>query len=452
MGKITRLSLLSSIAIAAGFGVLRLTARPASSASVLTGQSAFTDYTKEAPGVRRKITVADLPKPFATPSADNGPDVVPRPEGAWPKTLPGFKVDLYTSGLDWPREIRKAPNGDLFVAESRSGKVRIFAGVGQRRETGEKFGIRERVSSALMELPGIRSATTRNGCTWPTRTQLCGTPIRAATWRRRDRPETVIAKVPAGGGHWTRDLAFSPDGKKMFVSVGSASNVHDPDTHPAENHRANILEYTPEGKFVKVYAAGIRNPAGITIQPETGELWCRVNERDAAGRQPGTGLHHACEGRRFLRLAVVLHGRSSGSAPRRQASGAEGQGYRARRASSTAQRFAQLTFYEGKQFPSEYHGDLFAAEHGSWNKKARAGYEVIRVPLKNGGHRRIRGFRHRLCDRRWTGLGTSSGRGRRAGRIVICHRRRHQIDLARQLFQITDRISNEAGDRFAASG
>ena len=130
MGKITRVSLLASIAIAAGVGVFRLTARPASSGSVLTGQSAFTDYTKEAPGVRRKITAADLPKPFQTASAGNGPTVVPRPEGAWPKTLPGFKVDLYATGLDYPREIRKAPNGDLFVAENHKGMVRVFRGLG----------------------------------------------------------------------------------------------------------------------------------------------------------------------------------------------------------------------------------------------------------------------------------------------------------------------------------
>ena len=97
-----------------------------------------------------------------------------------------------------------------------------------------------------------------------------------------------IADLPGGGrlrggGHWTRDLVFSQDGSKLFASVGSHSNVDDPDTHPEEFHRADVLEFTPEGKFVKVYAWGIRNCVGEAINPITGELWCSTNERDALG-------------------------------------------------------------------------------------------------------------------------------------------------------------------------
>ncbi|HTZ88874.1 MAG TPA: hypothetical protein VMA71_00960, partial [Alloacidobacterium sp.] len=97
--------------------------------TVLTGQAAFTDYSKESPGVIRKLTVADLPAPYATKGVDNGADLVPRPDGAWPKTLPGFKVELYYTGLDQPRLIRTAPNGDLFVAISYQNKVMVFRGV-----------------------------------------------------------------------------------------------------------------------------------------------------------------------------------------------------------------------------------------------------------------------------------------------------------------------------------
>ena len=99
------------------------------SAEILTGQSAFTDYTKESPGVRRKLTVADLPAPYATLSADNPSHVVDRPANAWPQGPPGFKVTLYATELDNPRLIRTAPNGDLFLAESQSGKIRVFRGV-----------------------------------------------------------------------------------------------------------------------------------------------------------------------------------------------------------------------------------------------------------------------------------------------------------------------------------
>jgi glucose/arabinose dehydrogenase len=383
MGKITRLSLLSSIAVAAGFGVFRLTARPASSASVLTGQSAFTDYTKEAPGVRRKITVADLPKPFATPSAGNGPDVVPRPEGAWPKTLPGFKVDLYTSGLDGPREIRKAPNGDLFVAESSSGKVRIFRGLGSDGKP-EKSSV---FASGFHEPYGLAWYPLGDSPKWLYVANTNSVVRYAYTngdLEAKGQPETVIAKVPSGGGHWTRDLAFSPDGNKLFVAVGSASNVNDPDTHPAETHRANILEYTPDGKFVKVYAAGIRNPAGIAIQPETGELWCSVNERDELGDNLVPDyITHVKEGG-FYGWPWFYMGDHQD--PRLEGKHPELKGKITVPDVLLQPHNASLgiTFYEGKQFPSEYHGELFAAEHGSWNKKARAGYEVIRVPLKNG--------------------------------------------------------------------
>jgi glucose/arabinose dehydrogenase len=196
--------------------------------------------------------------------------------------------------------------------------------------------------------------------------------------------ETVITEIPAGGGHWTRDLAFSLDGKKLFVSVGSRSNVDDPDTHPAEKNRANILEFTPEGKFVKIYASGIRNPVGIAVQPETGDLWCSVNERDALGDNlvPDYITHVKEDG--FYGWPWYYMGDHQD--PRHEGAHPELKGkvivpdvlLQPHNAS------LQITFYEGNQFPAEYHGEIFAAEHGSWNKSKRAGYEVIRVPLKDG--------------------------------------------------------------------
>ena len=99
---------------------------------VVTGPNAFTDYKQEKPGIFRKITVADLPQPYATKSSPNSPTRGERPEGAWPITLPGFKVNLYAEGLDHPRELRAAPNGDIFAAESDTGSVEVFAASRQR--------------------------------------------------------------------------------------------------------------------------------------------------------------------------------------------------------------------------------------------------------------------------------------------------------------------------------
>jgi glucose/arabinose dehydrogenase len=196
--------------------------------------------------------------------------------------------------------------------------------------------------------------------------------------------EVLVPDLPPGGGHWTRDLAFSKDGKRMFVAVGSRSNVDDPDTHSAEFHRANILEFTPEGKFVKVYASGIRNPVGIGVNPKTGELWCSVNERDALGDNLVPDyVSHVQEdgfyGWPWYYMGAHQDPRHEGKHPELRSKVIVPDVLLSPHNASL-----ELTFYEGSQFPSEYSGDLFAAEHGSWNRANRTGYEVIRVPLDNG--------------------------------------------------------------------
>src|SRR6185295_4304108 len=105
-------------------------------------------------------------------------------------------------------------------------------------------------------------------------------PYRSGDLQARGMPEKIVPSLPAGGGHWTRDVVFSKDGAKMLVAVGSASNASD---GPAENRRANILEFTPDGKNERVYASGIRNPVGLAVHPQTGEVWTSVNERDGLG-------------------------------------------------------------------------------------------------------------------------------------------------------------------------
>jgi glucose/arabinose dehydrogenase len=196
--------------------------------------------------------------------------------------------------------------------------------------------------------------------------------------------ETIVAELPAGGGHWTRDIAFSRDGKQMFVSVGSASNVDDPDTHPKEFHRADILEFTPEGKFVKVYASGIRNPVGIAVNPTTGQLWCSTNERDNLGDNLVPDYITSVREGGFYGWPWYYMGdhqdpRLAGKHPELKDKVLVPDVLLQPHNASL-----ELMFYEGKQFPNEYKGDIFAAEHGSWNKSRRAGYEVIRVPLTNG--------------------------------------------------------------------
>ena len=254
--------------------------------AVLTGQNAFTDAAHEALGTRRHLTVADLPEPAPDQSVDNGPTIVPRPAHAWPMAPKGFKVDLYATGLDNPRLIRFAPNGDLFLAESETGKIKIFRGVDAEGKPKQMSvfaeGLHQPFGIAFYPL-GPNPKWVYIGDT----DAIVRFPYENGDLKARGAMEQ-IAELPGGGrlrggGHWTRDLVFTQDGSKLLASVGSHSNVDDADTHPEEFHRADVLEFTPEGKFLEIYASGLRNCVGEAINPITGELWCSTNERDALG-------------------------------------------------------------------------------------------------------------------------------------------------------------------------
>ncbi len=351
--------------------------------NVITGTSAFTDYSKEKPGTFRKITVADLPKPYATEGVSNSPTLIPKPDNAWPQTLPGFKVERYAEGFTEPREIRTASNGDMFVAENKLGQVLVFRGITSdgKPETRQVFatGLRNNFGIAFYP-PGNNPQYVYVGNT----DSVVRFPYHSGDLKATGPAEVVVAQLPPGGGHWTRDLAFSPDGRKLFVSVGSASNVDDPDTHPREFHRANILQYTPDGKFEKVYASGIRNPVGIAVNPTTGQLWCSVNERDMLGDNLVPDYVTSVKEDGFYGWPWFYMGDHQD--PRLEGKHPELKDrvivpdvlLQPHNAS------LEITFYGGMQFPKQYQGDAFVAEHGSWNKAKRAGYEVIRVPLQNG--------------------------------------------------------------------
>jgi len=349
---------------------------------VLTGKDAFADSVSLQPGKTRKITPTDLPKPFDTPSARNQP-LVPRPDGAMPKGPAGFKVELFATALSDARQIRRAPNGDLFVAETRSGQVEIFRGY--------KDGKPEQTSVYATGLPGVFGIAfypVGGNPQWVyfgNTQSLVRFPYKNGDLKATGERETLVSDIPRGG-HSTRDIVFSKDGKRLFLAVGSLSNVaeDDPEMQKAELRRANILEYTPEGKYVGVYGAGIRNPVGLGVNPTTGELWCSVNERDALGDNLVPDyVTHVKEGGFYGWPWYYTGGnqdpRHAGKHPELKDKVIVPDVLLQPHNASLG-----LTFYDGKQFPAEYQGDLFAAEHGSWNRATRAGLEVIRVPLDKG--------------------------------------------------------------------
>ena len=340
----------------------------------------FTDFRFEQPGKVRKITAQDLPAPYVTKSASNGPRLVDRPNDAWPKAPAGFTVQQYTAGLDTPRLLRTAPNGDVFLAESGSGQIRVFRGItsdGKARQMSVfATGLNQPYGIAFFP-PGDNPEWAYIGNT--------DSVVRFA-YKNGDLqasgPAQHVADLPSGRGHWTRDVQFTADGKKMFVSVGSLSNVDDTDTTPAEKNRADILVFNPDGSGMQIYASGIRNAGGgLAINPETGELWCSVNERDGLGDNLVTDyITHVEEGGFYGWPWWYIGGHQD---PRHDGKHPELRDkvlvpdvlLQPHNAS------LQLTFYSGSQFPPEYRGDIFASQHGSWNRSVRVGYEVIRVPL-----------------------------------------------------------------------
>ena len=339
----------------------------------------FTDFRFEEPGKVHKITVQDLPAPYATRSANNGPDLVKRPSNAWPKAPAGFVVQQYATGLDEPRELRIAPNGDIFVAESSSGKIKVFRGVtsdGKPQQTEEFAKGLDRPYGIAFYPPGKDPQFIYVG----DENAVLRFPYHSGSLKAGG-PAQHIADLPRAEGHWTRDLQFTPDGKKMFVAVGSASNVDDPDTTPEEKNRADILEFNPDGSGMRVYASGIRNAGGgLAIDPKTGELWCSVNERDGLGDNLVPDyITHVQDGGFYgwpwWYIGSHQDPRHNGKHPELKDKVLVPDVLLQPHNASL-----ELTFYEGSQFPPEYRGDIFASEHGSWNKSVRAGYEVIRVP------------------------------------------------------------------------
>lgn len=347
---------------------------------VLIGEEAWADSAKLAPGMARQILAANLPTPSA--SGTDGKQYVRAPEGTLPKAPPGFTVNLYAdTGLNSPRQIRVAPNGDAFVTNQVQGTVTVFRGIGP----DGKAQITETFAAGLRDIFGVNFYPVGNDPQWvyvSEQERVYRYPYRNGDLRARGEPERIIDDIPFSG-HSTRDMAFSLDGARLFIGVGSNSNINDPDIFD-ERRRANILEYTPAGQFVRIYASGIRNPSGVAVHPSTGEVWTSVNERDELGDniapdyithvRPG-GFY----GWPYYYAGGIRDNRLKGAHPELQSQTILPDVLIQAHSASLG-----LTFYTGSQFPAEYREDIFAAEHGSWNRSVKAGHEVIRIPLYGG--------------------------------------------------------------------
>ena len=354
---------------------------------LLSGQGAAGDWQSDAPGVQHRITVSDLPPDYVTPSADNTAKVVAPPPGAKPRVPQGFDVALFASGFNNPRYLLTAPNGDILVTESSSNTIRVLrdSDADGHPEINKRFArdLRQPFGLAFYPPgpdPEFLYVANTDG--------IVRFPYRNGDLRARGKAQRV-ADLSAGGrltggGHWTRDIVFSKDGRKLFASVGSKTNVDDETRVPEERHRARIFEFDPDGSNRKMYAWGIRNPVGIAIQPETGELWASVNERDGLGDDLVPDFITRVKEGGFYGWPWYCIGNRQD--PRHKGARPELAGKVIVPDVLVQAHSAPLNmiFYDAKQFPKAYRGDAFAALHGSWNRAKRTGYKVVRVPLDRG--------------------------------------------------------------------
>ena len=371
--------------VAAAFGVAAIAAAVAQPNPILAGPAAYGDWQSDRPGVVRKITAADLPAPLATPSVARAPEIVARPEGVLPRAPPGFVVSPFASGLDVPRIVRVAPNGDVFVAESGANRIRVL-----RAPDGASQAERSEIFADGLALPyGIAF--------WPPSGEprylyvantgsVVRFPYHSGDLRAGGPPETIVAALPTGG-HWTRDIAFSPAGDRMFVAVGSRSN--DAEGVIArllrpEARRADVLAFTPDGKGERVFASGLRNCSGITVAPGSSDVWCAVNERDGLGDNlPPDYVTRVREGDFYGWPWFYIGGHED---PRHV-----GEQPEMRARVSLPEVLLQphsaplgIAFYDAAQFPPEYRGTAFVALHGSWNRAKRTGYKIVRILMRDG--------------------------------------------------------------------
>jgi len=386
-----RLVILPLLLAAAGCCETCQGAAPKSAGQTLTGQDALGDWTTDAPGVRRKVTLDDLAKPYATPPAKNHPKIVARPEGAWPQAPAGFEVTEFATGLEQPRVVVSAPNGDVFVAESKANQVRVLrdADGDGKPELSEVFatGLDRPFGIAFYPL-GPQSQENGPKYVYVANTDsVVRFPYKSGDTKASGAAEKIIDDIPSGneavggGGHWTRDIEFSPDGKTLYVSVGSRSNF---EYDQSEVRRAMILAFDPDGKNERVFATGIRNPVGLATHPQTGELWTSVNERDGLGDNLVPDYITSVKeggfyGWPWYYLGPYQDPRHEGKHPELKDKVITPDVLLLSHMASLG-----LTFYDGKSFPQEYQNDGFAAEHGSWNRARRVGYKVIRIPMKDG--------------------------------------------------------------------
>jgi glucose/arabinose dehydrogenase/cytochrome c2 len=366
------------------------------------------DWQADTPGRAHHLSATQLAAPLATPPARNFPRLLPRPAGALPLVPAGFSVNVFAENLTGPRRMLLAPNGDIILAETQSGRIKVLRPTADGTQAA---GISV-YAQGLVQPFGIAFYPLSGEPQWlyvAETNRVVRYAYRSGDTAARGVPEVVVAQLsPVAGGHYTRDLAFAPDGRRLFVSVGSQSNIAEDmprksaaevrawerlhavgATWGNETDRADVLVYELGSSAPgRIYATGLRNCVGLTVQPATGDLWCTVNERDMLGDDLVPDYSTRVRAGGFYGWPWYYLGAHEDPRLKGQRPDLRGKVltpdvlYQAHSASLT------LNFYTATRgaaaFPAEYVGDGFAVFHGSWNRGFRTGHKVVRVRMRAG--------------------------------------------------------------------
>jgi glucose/arabinose dehydrogenase/cytochrome c2 len=366
------------------------------------------DWQRQAPGSKHYFIEEELPPPYATTSAGNNPRIVRAPEGAALAVPKGFTVKKFAEGLSNPRLTRTAPNGDIFIAETGRNRIRVM-----RAADGAEAPTENQIFAEGMDRPfGISFYPPGNNPEWvyvANNNSIVRFPYHNGDLKAAGEPQVIVPKLAnTTGGHTTRDVVFSRDGKRMFISVGSGSNLAEgmgnitPEEIKAweaengfgaawgsETHRAQILTTDPEGKEpLHAFATGIRNGVGLAVNPDTGDLWVSTNERDGLGDNLVPEYVTRVREGGFYGWPWYYTGNHEDPRRKGERPDLAGKAIVPDVLEQPHSASLEITFYNASSgvavFPPEYRGDAFVAFHGSWNRNTRTGYKIARVRLKHG--------------------------------------------------------------------
>ena len=312
----------------------------------------------------------DLPPPYATPSSNNRPQVIPKPDGAQLRLPAGFSIEEFASGdFARPRFMLHGPSQEILLSDTvANGSVFVLSKDGKTRKKIIE-GLDRPYGMVLQDgILFVGEPTSIKRYTYDAKTQTAG------------KGTEIISYEGLGKGHNTRTLLVDPKAKKLYVTVGSESN-----SSPGEDvRRAAIHQYNFDGGGHVVIATGTRNPVGLRFYPGTTDLWAAIQERDGLGDDLVPDYFTRIQTGGFYGWPFAYTGPNEDPTNKGKAPDLVKKTLEPDLPLGAHVAVLDFIFYTGKMFPTKYQGGAFLCQHGSWNRSQRIGYNVVYVPFKNG--------------------------------------------------------------------